>query len=92
MDEKERKEDLGMMKNPDTWLRWPILPMKKIEKEEERPKLGFMLATGKPIVYTRNMYELAHIGVKTVKEIMENVSNTEYASFEAVLDDGWQVD
>lgn len=92
MDEKERKEDLDMMKNPDTWWRWPILPMKKIEKEEDRPKLGFMLATGRPIVYTRNMYDLKDIGVKTVKEIMEKAPNKEYTGFEEILDDGWQVD
>jgi hypothetical protein len=91
MDEKERKEDLKMMKDPDTWTHWPILPMKKVVGPE-MPKMGFMLATGKPVVYLTNMCDLRGLGVSTIQEVMEKVPSKEYASFEKILDDGWKID
>lgn len=89
--EKEKAEDLKLMKDPLLWHRWPILPVKKVENGE-RPKFGFLLAIGKPIVYLKNMYDLQEFGVTTVKEIMEKVESKEYPSFEGIVDDGWIVD
>lgn len=89
--EKEKQEDLRMIKDPNTWGCWPILPMKKATGEGERP-VGFLLATGKPKLYLRNFLDLRGIGVQTVKEIDEKVQSREYVSFEAILDDGWIID
>jgi len=90
--EKEKEEDLKLMKDPLLWYRWPILPVKKIPDNGERPKFGFLLAIGKPIVYLKNMYDLQELGVTTVKEIMEKVESKEYSSFDSIVDDGWIVD
>lgn len=91
-EEKEKEDDLKLMKDPLSWYRWPILPVKKISGNGERPKLGFLLAIGKPIVYLKNMCDLQELGVTTVKEIMEKVESKEYANFECIVDDGWIVD
>ena len=90
--EKEKEDDLKLMKDPLSWYRWPILPVKKIPDNGERPKFGFLLAIGKPIVYLKNMYDLQELGVTTVKEIMEKVESKEYPSFDSIVDDGWIVD
>lgn len=92
MDEKEKTEDLKLMKDPQSWRRWPILPVKKLVENGERPKIGFLLAIGKPIVYLKNMYDLKDLGITTVKEIMEKVESKEYSSFDDIVDDGWTVD
>jgi hypothetical protein len=93
--EKENAEDLKLMKDPLSWYRWPILPVKKIPDNGGsggRPEFGFLLAIGKPIVYLKNMYDLQELGVTTVKEIIEKVAGKEYSSFERIIDDGWIVD
>lgn len=93
--EKEKAEDLKLMKDPPSWHRWPILPVKKIPDNGGsggRPEFGFLLAIGKPIVYLKNMYDLQELGVTTVKEIMEKVESKEYPSFDGIVDDGWIVD
>ena len=92
MDKKQKEEDLKLIKDPKSWHRWPILPVKKITNKGERPEFGFLLAIGKPIVYLKNMYDLIDFGVTTVKEIMEKVEGKEYPSFESIVDDGWIVD
>ena len=90
--EKEKGEDLKLMKDPLSWYRWPILPVKKILDNGGRPECGFLLVIGKPIVYLKNMYNLQELGVITIKEIMEKVERKEYPSFGGIVDDGWIVD
>lgn len=90
-DEKERQENLKMMKNPDTWGCWPILPMKKVEGHG--PCLvGFLLATGKPKLYLRNFMDLTGMGIRTIKEVDDRIDAKEYESFEDILIEGWVVD
>lgn len=89
LDEKERKENLDIMKDPNKWVCWPILPMKKVVRKSELQDSGFMLATGEPIVYLKNMYDLKG---GTVKDIMKNTPSKTYESFDAILDGGWVVD
>lgn len=91
-DKKQKEEDVKLMKDPASWHRWPILPVKKIVGNGERPEFGFLLAMGKPIVYMKNMYGLVDLGVKTVKEIMEKVDGKEYPSFDSIVEDGWVID
>lgn len=90
--EKEKEEDLTLMKDPTLWARWPILPVKKIPDNGEMPEFGFLLATGKPIVYIKNMYDLQDMGITTVKDVMEKVEGKEYPNFKGIIDDGWIVD
>ncbi len=92
INEKEKGEDLKLIKDPLLWRKWPILPVKKISDNGEIPKFGFLLAIGKPIVYLTNMYDLQDLGITTVKEIMEKVDSKEYPNFESIVDDGWIVD
>ena len=89
-EEKERAENLKLMKSPDKWLCWPILPVKRVIVKTEMPAIGFMLATGEPVVYLKNMYDLK--GGSSVKDIMENTPSKRYENFEEILNDGWLAD
>ena len=92
-DKKQKEEDLKLMKDPKSWYRWPILPVKKIPIQiGGRPEFGFLLATGKPIVYLKNMYDLIDLRATTVKEITEKVDGKEYPSFDSIINDGWIID
>lgn len=91
-DKKQKEDDLKLMKDPLSWYRWPILPVKKLVENGERPEFGFLLAIGKPIIYLKNMYDLKDLGITTIKEIMEKVESKEYSSFDSIIDDGWIVD
>lgn len=90
--EKEKEEDLKLMKDPTSWAVWPILPVKKISDNGDMPEFGFLLATGKPVVYLKNMFDLQDLGIRTVKEISEKVEGKEYPNFEDIIRDGWIVD
>jgi nucleoside 2-deoxyribosyltransferase len=90
--EKEKEEDLKLMKDHTSWAIWSMLPVKKMPDNGEMPECGFLLATGKPIVYLRNMYDLQDMGITTIKEIMEKIDGKDYPSFEDIVNDGWIVD
>lgn len=90
--EKQKEEDLKLMKDPESWIRWPILPVKKILDDGGRPEFGFLLAIEKPTVFLGNMFDLHDLGVKTVKDIIEKVEGKEYPSFDSIVNDGWIVD
>lgn len=87
--EEEMQADLKMMKEPDSWPLWPLLPMKKVA---DTGNPGFLLATGKPKLYLRNFLELKDIGIRTIGEVDEKIAAKEYTSFEEILDDGWIID
>ena len=76
-----------MMKDPDRWPTWPRLPL---VKRDGSHAVGFLLNTvlegahTDPTVYIGNLFN-ARLDVETCPCI-------QYASFEALYDDGWRVD
>lgn len=95
MDEKERQENINDMKNPGCWPHYPVLPIKRREnssKGREKLEAAFLLATGEPIVYLLNMWSIGELGCKNLKDVQEKVKSIKYSSFEAMIDDEWEVD
>ena len=78
-------DHLAMMKNPNNWPQWPILPIKRPDKQHGM-ECAIMYAEGKPVIYFVNMWELS----KETKwsELPKKI----YESFESLLADGWVVD
>ena len=78
------KDDLAMMRDSNRWPLWPRLPVKRPKGDGQMPELGVMLhdrGKAAPRIYLASVYEdLSKVAVK------------EYASLEAVVADGWQVD
>jgi hypothetical protein len=92
-----RNDDNGnsgikLMKDPKSWAMYPMLPVKKISDNHKMPEFGFLLATGKSIVFLKNVFDLDDLGIRTVKDIIEKVDKEEYPSFEDIVKDGWIVD
>lgn len=91
-EEKMRQENLNMISNPATWHRYPILPIKRVNKSGGMPEFGLLLADNKPVVYMVNMWDLGDMEIKSTADIINKVKSTVYTSFEAILNDGWVVD
>ena len=88
--EAELQRDLEGMKNPSSWPRWPVLPVKR-HTEERGIEVGIlaeqdMTIPVEPVVYQTNM-----IGLKTWKDVFD-APQLRYDSFEALIADGWVVD
>ncbi len=80
----EKQAHLKLMRNPSLWARWPLLPLKK-RKEGSLSETGYLIETTAEHCYTvflGNIFSPSPSTDPTVK----------YVSFEAILDDGWEVD
>ena len=75
---------LVMMKNPDSWSGWPILPLKKDYKDRVMEP-GFLYdSEAKHTVFMGNIFNLP-------KDI-QTLPKEEFSSFEAMFEAGWRVD
>ncbi len=74
-----KSKSLESTKNPDSWIRWPLLPLRQGEGIDA--KLGFLIDSGVPQVHLGNIFALQEGGP---------VLN--YVSFEEIVADGWVVD
>lgn len=91
MTEHTREEELEMMRQPERWPWTTVLPLAR--RTPEGKKLGFLWQPSmriscpppEPVVYLGDMFSASG---KEVTELDKQV----YASLEAVVDDGWEVD
>lgn len=91
---EQRRDELAMMqqKRYGGWPCWPLLPIKKSNPEGGWPKFGALLDSGplgkgvevKPIVYDHSIFGPESLDQTKIV--------AEYASLEALVDDGWRVD
>tara|TARA_Y100000310_G_scaffold259334_1_gene267991 strand:+ start:535 stop:777 length:243 start_codon:yes stop_codon:yes gene_type:complete len=78
--------DLEMMKAPNKWERWPLLPIVRDHKLD--PNTGIMVE-GILKVYHVNLWELK---TGSLADILKDVPSVEYDSLEGIIADGWKVD
>jgi hypothetical protein len=84
------EHDIAIMRDPDAWPAWPVLPLKRPAGRYEFPECGFVLdsqveATDPWVVYQGTIYE--------VQETLRDKSkHLEYDSPEAIVTAGWIVD
>jgi hypothetical protein len=80
------ESEAKMIKTPNDWPRWPVLPLKRNrEKAEFETAVLFedkYHAAGTPRVYLSNMYA----------KVEESTKYIDYASVDALLNDGWRID
>lgn len=84
---ERQKESLAFLQNQEEWPH-VILPM--VKRGQGWPEAAFMLPEGKPKLYKKNMWELSP-DIHLEKQL-ENVPVIEFASFEELVNDGWEVD
>lgn len=85
---QKRREYLKMMTDPKIWANYPAL---SIMKKGEMTEHGILLADRRPIVYLENGYRLDGHKGKIVKFVQKHMKPITYPTFEAILDDGWEV-
>lgn len=78
----DRRRDLVMLRHPDRWPRWPVLPLVR------GATVGCLMADsqGYVLLYC-NIYALPRSAAE-----FEALRKEVYATAEAVLDAGWEVD
>lgn len=87
-------DHLGMIKSPDNWPCWPVLPLKRYTKVRPGafPDLGIILSVeGVP---ANTVYEVDMFMCPDIKQLMTdpNIVKHEYSSPEEIVADGWVVD
>lgn len=99
--EKERKEELYLIKSFPTWPHYPVCPM--VNRVKKAPdgisEVGFLLGedvmTKKAVIYHENFVNfgrLKEMGIVNKKDFEERIKKTEYKDFNEMIDDGWRVD
>ncbi len=81
-DPSEVKEDLDLIHHPDKWSNWPFLPLKRTVANPAEPRIGLLAQGLGPTVIFGNIF----------MPVKAETPRKTYPSFQAILDDGWEVD
>lgn len=82
-----RAENLSIIKDADSWVQFPLLPL--VKRGSGWPETGFLVVDRGFTIYKMNMWELVE---GPLSPQIENVPTETFASAEALLDAGWEVD
>lgn len=90
--DKWQQRDLEGIRNPDSWPRWPILPLIRVKGGPKNgDDVGILLYRQGPVVYLTNMIDLDTLPGTTYGEKLKDVRTVKYESFEALVQE-WRVD
>lgn len=86
---ERRAEDVRMIRTPNNWPRWPLLPVKRASKQPgAMPECAILTEDAVGFrLYDANMFEIAAHNKK-----LTDAPFKPYPTAEAVVDDGWTVD
>lgn len=86
---RRKKEDIQHIRQEDSWSNWPVLPVKRHNRNQPHglPDCGVLYAGRGVVVFMANMWALP----KTEAEFLA-LKTYRYESAEAMVDDGWLVD
>jgi len=93
-------QDLVMMQGSGEWPYWPLLPVKRPDPRFSNggrgtsfKQFGLMVAVESRMlhVYLARMGEIHAAPGATVNDALDTVERLEYASYEAIVADGWIV-
>lgn len=101
MTEKERAEEIYLIKSFPTWPHYPVCPMvNRVKRASDGiPEVGFLLGADvmakKAIIYHENftnLHRLKEMGIESVRDFDEKIKKTEYKDFDEMINVGWRVD
>jgi len=82
----ETRDHVEMMKNPDWWPAYPVLPLK-------RGHLGSKLEVGFMVDEKGFEYTVFKGSIFEIRDNFDtSASKTQYNSYEEIVQDGWEVD
>jgi len=71
---------LNFILNEDNWPCWPMLPIKR-RRPGNIPECGVLISGSGPTVYLTNLFTFN-----------DNCETVAYDSFQAMIDDNWEID
>lgn len=81
-----------MMRTPDMWPRWPLLPIKRYNPEHHGTEVAVMFAVADHLTTVFLGYMFAAKG-PTIADAMACYPNRlRYDTYEDIIKDGWIVD
>jgi hypothetical protein len=87
-----REKHLSMMRTPDKWPRWPVLPIKRYNPDHHGTECAVMFAVEGYLTTVFLGYLIEAKG-PTIADAMACYPNRlKYDDYDAILDDGWIVD
>ena len=83
-------DHLAMLKSPDEWPQWPILPVKKWEGIGMRCGIVLAVEGYLSTIFLTNLFALTG----NLKDLIDNaeIERIVYDSPEVLVADGWEVD
>lgn len=89
---EEKAKEVVMMKDATEWP-WGCICAVKSYMAEGRPfpRVG-VITPGKPIVYLQNLFSIVGDTLEEIIFELEGVAKIEYPTWEAMVEDGWEVD
>lgn len=92
--ERNRRTYLGIMRNNKSWPRHPVLSLiRKVSTvKKEITEHAFLLSDLTYILYIENGCSISGCNKDIAKFIVMNMKQSKYPSFEAIVDDMWEVD
>jgi hypothetical protein len=92
VDRGRRAADLRVLIDPDSWPRWPVLPLKRWDKERHTWDFGTVFADRRPIVYRVSIFAIDKPTGTKWGDIFAELSREEYESPAQMVVAGWEVD
>lgn len=86
--QQKRREYFKMLTDPKIWANYPIL---SIIRKGEKTRHGVLLADKRPVVYIENGRQFDGHKGKVAKFVRKHMKPIIYPTFDAILDDGWEV-
>lgn len=86
--QQKRRGYFKMMIDPKIWTNYPIL---SIIRKGEKTGHGVLLADKRPIVYIEDGHRVDGHKGKVAKFVQKHMKPIIYPTFDAILDDGWEV-
>jgi hypothetical protein len=83
-----REESRSIIEDADLWVQFPILPLVN-RSERGWPETGFLVVDRGFTIYKKNMWELVD---GSLNEQIKDTPTETFASVDALLDAGWEVD
>jgi hypothetical protein len=87
----QERNSLAMIKSPELWPAWPVLPLRKDMPNGVR-KLGIVVTLEG--ISTSTVFEVNLFQVTSLRDMLTDptIDKHEFASPEALVADGWEVD
>ena len=90
------RDDAAFIQNVAGWPAWPLLPVKRYDKETREMECGIVIGlTGhETTVFLANMFDTEKRTGDIVKDFVGNldIPRRTYDTIEGMLQDGWIVD